>query len=185
MRSALFWGITQSRVVILYQRFRTTYRSHLQGSRSPRRGTDTLSRNVDKGLPLNAALYPSRAQISDARHIEKPWLDGWTNTLGLCRKNIPDITDHHLCAVVLEALQHPRLYAPLPVLQRSVAETNPPQSGESINRLAFHTVLFIRTVQAVHLKCASTQNIMHPIRLADCDWNSRFRPWRHNNVLWQ
>jgi hypothetical protein len=30
IRSALFWDITQSRVVILYRRFRTTYPSHLQ-----------------------------------------------------------------------------------------------------------------------------------------------------------
>jgi hypothetical protein len=29
MRSALFWGITQRRVVILYRRFGTTYRSRL------------------------------------------------------------------------------------------------------------------------------------------------------------
>jgi hypothetical protein len=29
-------------------------------------GTDPLSRNVGKGLPLNAALYPRRAQISSA-----------------------------------------------------------------------------------------------------------------------
>jgi hypothetical protein len=29
-------------------------------------GTDTLSRNVGKGLPLDAALYPRRAQISSA-----------------------------------------------------------------------------------------------------------------------
>jgi hypothetical protein len=36
-RSALFWGITQRRVVILYRRFGTTYQSHVQGSRSPRR----------------------------------------------------------------------------------------------------------------------------------------------------
>jgi hypothetical protein len=33
--SALFWGVTQRRVVILYWRFGTTYLSHLQGSRSP------------------------------------------------------------------------------------------------------------------------------------------------------
>jgi hypothetical protein len=32
MRSALFWGITQRRVVILYRRFGTTYRSNLEGS---------------------------------------------------------------------------------------------------------------------------------------------------------
>jgi hypothetical protein len=34
IRSALFWGITQRRAVILYRRFGTTYRSYLQGSRS-------------------------------------------------------------------------------------------------------------------------------------------------------
>jgi hypothetical protein len=37
MRSALFWDITQRRVVIPYRRLGTTYRSHLQGSRSPSR----------------------------------------------------------------------------------------------------------------------------------------------------
>jgi hypothetical protein len=35
MRTALFWGVTQRRVVILCRRFGTTYRSHLQGSISP------------------------------------------------------------------------------------------------------------------------------------------------------
>jgi hypothetical protein len=30
MRSVLFWDITQRRVVTLYRRFGTTYRSHLQ-----------------------------------------------------------------------------------------------------------------------------------------------------------
>jgi hypothetical protein len=72
----------QRRVVILYRRFGTTYRSHLKGSRSSRRvlvqelpflefltledGTYTLSRNVGKGLPLDVVLYPRRAQISSA-----------------------------------------------------------------------------------------------------------------------
>jgi hypothetical protein len=37
MRSVLFWDITQRRVVIIYRCFGTTYLSHLQGSRSPRR----------------------------------------------------------------------------------------------------------------------------------------------------
>jgi hypothetical protein len=32
-RPALFWDVTQRRVVILYRHFGTTYRSHLQGSR--------------------------------------------------------------------------------------------------------------------------------------------------------
>jgi hypothetical protein len=37
MRSALFWEIMERRAVIVYRRFGTKYRSHLQGSRSPRR----------------------------------------------------------------------------------------------------------------------------------------------------
>jgi hypothetical protein len=39
MRSGLFWDITRRRVVIVYRRFGTTYRSHLQVSRTldPRR----------------------------------------------------------------------------------------------------------------------------------------------------
>jgi hypothetical protein len=68
MRSALFWDITRRRVVIVYRRFGTTYRSHLQGSGSPililENGTDTLSRNVGKQLPRDAAQYPRRAQTS-------------------------------------------------------------------------------------------------------------------------
>jgi hypothetical protein len=36
VRSALRWDITQRRVVIVYRRLGTAYRSHLQGSRSPR-----------------------------------------------------------------------------------------------------------------------------------------------------
>ena len=34
IRSALFWDVTQRRMVIWYRRFRTTYQSDLQGSRS-------------------------------------------------------------------------------------------------------------------------------------------------------
>jgi hypothetical protein len=78
MRSALFWDITRRRVVIVYRRFGTTYRTHLHGSRvrvgnnyltTPRNsrkgvllelltredGTHTLSRNVGKQLPHDAA----------------------------------------------------------------------------------------------------------------------------------
>jgi hypothetical protein len=33
IRSALFWDIKRRRVIIVYRRFGTTYRSHLQGSR--------------------------------------------------------------------------------------------------------------------------------------------------------
>ena len=69
-RSALFWNITQRRVVTLYRRFRTTYRSHIQGSKSPLKtlddGADILSRNVGKGLPLELRNIPEehRSHIS-------------------------------------------------------------------------------------------------------------------------
>jgi hypothetical protein len=43
LKSALFWVITQCRVANLYRRFGTTYLS------------DTLSRNVGQGSPLDAA----------------------------------------------------------------------------------------------------------------------------------
>jgi hypothetical protein len=41
LRSALFWAITRRRMVILYRRFGTTYRSHLHGSNSRRRKDST------------------------------------------------------------------------------------------------------------------------------------------------
>jgi hypothetical protein len=72
MRSVLFLGVTQRRVVILYRRFGITYQFHLQGSRSSKKfknfltledRTGTLSRNVDKGLPLDAAQHPRRVKI--------------------------------------------------------------------------------------------------------------------------
>ena len=56
MRSALFWDIAPHRMEILYRRFGTTYRFHLQGS------------NVGKGLPLDAAYYLRRSQISSTFH---------------------------------------------------------------------------------------------------------------------
>jgi hypothetical protein len=64
MISAPFWDILQRRVVILYRRFGTTYRPDLQKGQGFRffldsltleDWTDTLSRNVGKGLPLDAA----------------------------------------------------------------------------------------------------------------------------------
>jgi hypothetical protein len=36
MRSALFWGIMQRQMAILYRRFGTAYRPHIQGFRSPK-----------------------------------------------------------------------------------------------------------------------------------------------------
>jgi len=60
MRTALFWVITQQVVVISYQLFGTTYRSHPQGSKNGlltlQKGADGLSRNVRKELPLLASF---------------------------------------------------------------------------------------------------------------------------------
>jgi hypothetical protein len=74
LRSSLFWDNTRRRVVIVYRRFGTTCRSHLHGSnvrvgkqrkkKTREVGTDTLSRNVGKQLPHDAAYYPRRTQIS-------------------------------------------------------------------------------------------------------------------------
>ena len=45
MRSALFWGVTRRRVVIVHRRFVTTYRLL-----TLEYGADTLSRNVGADL---------------------------------------------------------------------------------------------------------------------------------------
>jgi hypothetical protein len=46
MRAALFWDITRRRAVIVYRRFGTTYRSHLQGS-TVREENKAMDRNID------------------------------------------------------------------------------------------------------------------------------------------
>ena len=51
LRTELFWIIMQRVVVMSYRRFGTTYRSHLQGVKNKKNGTDSLSRKVDKKLP--------------------------------------------------------------------------------------------------------------------------------------
>jgi hypothetical protein len=57
LRSALSWDITQHSVVVVYWRFRTTYRYYIQGLTilTLEDGTDMLSRNVGTELPLVAA----------------------------------------------------------------------------------------------------------------------------------
>jgi hypothetical protein len=81
MRSALFWYITQLRVVILYRRFGTTYRSHLQGSRSTR-NIPEQSRSTQTSSPHRLQLWlvklPSTAQHS--RHTSLiTSSSAWTN----------------------------------------------------------------------------------------------------------
>jgi hypothetical protein len=58
MRSELFWDFRQRRMVIPYRRFGTTYQTRIQaflGVLTLEDGTDILSRNVGKKLPLYAA----------------------------------------------------------------------------------------------------------------------------------
>ena len=62
MRFALFWDITQRRVVILYRRSGQHIGPIFKGQEVQEEdfftledGTDRLSRNVGKGLPLDAA----------------------------------------------------------------------------------------------------------------------------------
>ena len=63
IRSALFWDITQSRVVILYRRFGGQPIGPIFKRQKFQELTDTLSRNVGKRLTLDALYYPRTAQI--------------------------------------------------------------------------------------------------------------------------
>jgi hypothetical protein len=79
LRSALFWDITRRHVVIVYRRFGTTYLSHLHGFfllglLTREDGKATLSRNVGKQLPHEAAQYRRRAQISSTSR-RKPQIE--------------------------------------------------------------------------------------------------------------
>jgi len=42
MRPALFWNFIEHRMIVSYQTFMTTYRSHIQRSNSPRRTPGSL-----------------------------------------------------------------------------------------------------------------------------------------------
>ena len=64
MRSALSWDFTQERMAIPYRRFGTTYRSHLQGSSSPRRVRIT-------DIPLKNILAPDTGKC--AGYIPEQW----------------------------------------------------------------------------------------------------------------
>jgi len=61
MRSALLWDFMQHRLIECYRRFRTTYRSHLQGGPlsmgclSLEDGTDRLFINISNKLPIYTA----------------------------------------------------------------------------------------------------------------------------------
>jgi hypothetical protein len=69
MRSALFWGVTQHRMVILYRRFGTC-RSHLQGSRSPRFRV-TCASYIVKGCIINT--FDSFYNVKLSTQFMKNW----------------------------------------------------------------------------------------------------------------
>jgi hypothetical protein len=62
MISVLFWDITQRRMLMLYRRFGQPIRPIFKGQEeldflSLEDGSDRLSLNVGKALPLDAALF--------------------------------------------------------------------------------------------------------------------------------
>jgi hypothetical protein len=72
MRSACFWNITQRRMVILYQRFGTTYGCHLQGSRSPR-WCELQVQREGKHLPLQHCSLRSISREFRHKTSTIPW----------------------------------------------------------------------------------------------------------------
>jgi len=87
-KTAFFWVIPQGLVVIPYRRLETTYLPHLQGSRSQifltlEDGTDSLSRNVGKKLPLVTAELP---RITHFSSTSRQKLD--ISYAGLCWGNL-------------------------------------------------------------------------------------------------
>jgi hypothetical protein len=77
MRSAPFCDTTQRWVVVLYRRFGTTYRSHLQGSRSScRKGsTDSHETSVQNyhSAPRNIAKELIATHCSRVTHLAASW----------------------------------------------------------------------------------------------------------------
>jgi hypothetical protein len=69
MMSPLLWGITQRRVVFLYRRFGTTYRSHLQGQRSSRRVTKSWTSWPFKMGPIRCPETSVKDYHSKLRNI--------------------------------------------------------------------------------------------------------------------
>jgi hypothetical protein len=98
LRSSLFWDVTQPRFSVIYRRFGTTFRYHLQGSSNPRRipedVIDTLSRNVGN---YQYTLRNTPAKIS------------------LTHRREPEITAFS----TVKPLDRPIGYYPLPVIDIS------------------------------------------------------------------
>ena len=75
-RSALFWDITQCRVVIGYRRCGKTYRSHFQGSRSPTRNKDNEIKDSFVDTQLVPPLWKIRrtwsSEVGDPFNLKQP-----------------------------------------------------------------------------------------------------------------
>ena len=88
--SALFWDITQRRVVILYPRWGTTYRSRLQGPRSPSSWPFLLDYlTLEKMGPIRCPETSAKDYHSTLRNIPEerrsrpvsPFFLSWTPTI--------------------------------------------------------------------------------------------------------
>jgi hypothetical protein len=86
MRSAIFWGITQRRMVIFYRRFGTPYGSHLQGSSVQRQSFTNVSGQrmgpafkglASKGNPLST--FRDNVRVPSSR--DKKTFEGGTHTM--------------------------------------------------------------------------------------------------------
>jgi hypothetical protein len=86
MNFALFWDITQRWVVVLYRRFGTTYRSNLQGSRSPRRKLSSWTSWPLKKEPIGCPETSVQNYHSNLRNITEKCRTQEANTF-------PSMTD--------------------------------------------------------------------------------------------
>jgi hypothetical protein len=83
MRRALFWDIKQRRVVILYRRFRTTHRSHLQGSWASwplKMGQIGCPETSVKDYHSTLCIITEQSRSQLDHHVHKPVTDCWVNT---------------------------------------------------------------------------------------------------------
>jgi hypothetical protein len=81
MRSAFFCDITRRRVVILYRRFGTTYRSHLQGSRVREEKSRTLW-PLKMGpicCPETSVKITTRRRVISQKSVDPTMMEGCTN----------------------------------------------------------------------------------------------------------
>jgi hypothetical protein len=72
MWTALFWDCLERGMVIPYRRFGTTYRSHLQGSSSPRRPQCVHRHVLIWSHPVTRIKYPQRNIYDNLRSQHLP-----------------------------------------------------------------------------------------------------------------